>query len=61
METNKNKNLVDKYVLDIRNMKKLDQERLNTISTMSTQDIMQIIIAYNEMIAFFRDFVDVLK
>ena len=55
------KYIVNKIIIDIRNMKKLDKETLHTISLLSNEDKMLIIAAYNDMIASFADYIDRMK
>jgi len=49
--------LVKKYILDIRNLKKLDTEMINNISNMSHKDIIKIINAYNDVTDAFGNFI----
>jgi hypothetical protein len=42
--------IFNKYIHDIRNMKKLDREMINNIRTMSNEEKMKIIILYDEII-----------
>jgi hypothetical protein len=45
-------------ILNIKNLKVLDKESINNIRNMSNEDIMKIIIAYNEMIAWVSDIIE---
>ena len=42
--------LLKKYIHDIRNMKYLNKEMLNKIDNMSSDNKMEIIIAFNEVV-----------
>ena len=68
METNKkqekkdnDKDLLKKYIGDIRNLRKLDIETINYISNMSSEDIIQIINAYNDITHAFCKFIENMK
>ena len=61
LENSSNKYIVNQYIIDIRNMKKLDKEMLHTISLMSNEDKMLIITAYNDMIGSFASYLDIMK
>lgn len=50
--------LVNKYICDIRNLKKLDTETINIISNMRNEDIIQILHTYNEVTSAFSNFID---
>ena len=53
--------LLKKYLVDIRNLRKLDTEMIQNIPNMSNEDIINIIIAYNDVVEFFCKFVEYLK
>jgi len=63
MENKKNNDnaLVNKFIIDIRNLKKFDSETINNISNMSSEDIIQILNAYNDVMDAFCKFVEYLK
>ena len=45
-----NVDLLNKYIEDVRNIKKLDREMIDNINKMSCEDKMKIIITFNETI-----------
>ena len=49
--------LLKKYISDIRNIKKLDKEMISNISSMSCEDKIKIIIACNDVVDAFSDFI----
>jgi hypothetical protein len=59
--TYRNNNLVKKYIEDIRNIKKLDEEMINNISNMCNDNKMKIIAAYNDIVDAFSNFILTLK
>jgi len=63
METNirEEKNNLNKYIGDIRNLRKLDSETINNISNMSKEEIIQILNAYNDVVESFCKFVEYFK
>lgn len=61
LEKGTNKYIVNQFIIDIRNMKKLDKEMLHIISLMSNEDKMLIIAAYNDMIGSFASYLDIMK
>ena len=55
--TYRNNNFVKKYIEDIRNIKKLDEEMINNISNMCNDNKMKIIAAYNDIVDAFSNFI----
>lgn len=53
--------LLQKYIADIRNLRKLDTEMINNISKMSIENIIQIINTYNDVIDAFNTFIENIK
>jgi len=49
--------LLKKYINDISNLKKLDNEMINKISNMSIEDIIKIIHVYNDITDLFNKFI----
>ena len=58
---NNDEDLLKKYILDIRNFKKLDTEMINNIKKMSIEDIITIINTYNDVIYAFSKFIENIK
>ena len=56
-----NTDLLQKYIGDIRNLRKLDTETINNISKMSIEDIVLIINTYNDVTDAFSKFIETLK
>jgi hypothetical protein len=56
--TNDNSDLFRKYLHDIRNMKTLDEEMIHNIRNMSSDDKMDIIIAFNGVVENLKIFID---
>ena len=54
-------NLLKKYIIDIRNLKKLDTEMINNISNMSINDIIIILNTYNDVTDAFSKFIENFK
>jgi hypothetical protein len=61
MMMNNDEDLLKKYILDIRNFKKLDTEMINNIKKMSIEDIITIINTYNDVIYAFSKFIENIK
>jgi hypothetical protein len=55
------KSLVNKYIHDIRNMRILDQDKINNIRDMSDKDKMNIIIAFNDVVRYFNNLMDAMN
>ena len=53
--------LLKKYLVDIRNLRKLDTQMIHNIPNMSNEDIINIINAYNDVVESFCKFVEYLK
>ena len=53
--------LLQKYIADIRNLRKLDTEMINNISKMRIEDIVKIINTYNDVTDAFGKFIENLK
>jgi len=53
--------LLKKYISDIRNIKKLDKEMISNISSMCNEDKMKVIIAYNDVVDSFSNFIEILN
>lgn len=53
--------LLQKYIGDIRNLRKLDTEMINNISKMSIENIVTIINTYNDVTDAFCKFIENLK
>jgi hypothetical protein len=51
-------NIILNIIFNIKNLKLLDKESINNIRNMSNEDIMKIIIAYNEIIAWVSEIIE---
>jgi hypothetical protein len=56
-----NNELLQKYIGDIRNLRKLDTEMINNISKMSIENIVKIINSYNDITDAFCKFIENFK
>lgn len=61
LDNSSNKNIVNKFIIDIKNIKKLDKEMLHTISLLPNEDKMLIIYAYNDMMEYLANYIDNMK
>lgn len=61
LDNSSNKNIVNKFIIDIKNIKKLDKEMLHTISLLPNEDKMLIIYAYNDMMGYLANYIDNMK
>ena len=50
-----NKQLLRKYIHEIKNSKALNKEMLRDINTFSYEDRMEILVAYNRMIDYYSN------
>jgi hypothetical protein len=50
--------LFRKYLHDIRNMKTLDKELINNIRSMSNEEKMEIIIAFNDVVESIKKYIE---
>lgn len=55
------KDLLQKYIVNIRNLEKLDTEMINNISKMCNEDIIKVMNAYNEVTHSFSAFITTMK
>ena len=53
--------LLKQCIIDIRNLKKLDTEMINTISNMCNDNIIKVINTYNDVIDAFSKYIDTMK
>jgi hypothetical protein len=56
-----NNELLQKYIGDIRNLRKLDTEMINNISKMYIENIVKIINSYNDITDAFCKFIENFK